>query len=36
MGNQANKKFEWEQQFNILERNFNDNTLLVQKYSDGH
>jgi hypothetical protein len=31
MGNKQSELFEWEKHFIILQKNFNDNTLVVQK-----
>lgn len=31
MGNKQTEKFDWEKKFIILEKNFNDNTLILQK-----
>lgn len=36
MGNQNNSKFEWQKNYVVLERNFNDNTLVVQKREGGN
>lgn len=32
MGNKQTEKFEWDKKFVILEKNFNDNTVVLQKF----
>lgn len=35
MGNQSHEKFQWDKNFNVLERNFNDHTLILEKMNGG-